>query len=140
MTDLEDLITELIMRKLDLVEVEADEGEDPRPHVEQNIARWERRIEELKEAFADSDQSAREYREVTENLRAKISQARAELAAYNVRSRLEASADEIKAEWEGYPIDRKKAIVGRFVDRILIHPATRPWNAFNPGRVEVVWR
>jgi len=140
MRDLEELITELIMKKLEAVEVEENAEEDPRPDVELKIARWERRIAELKEAFADGDQSAREYREVTEDLKSKIAQARGELAAYNVRKRLDASAEKIRAEWEGYPIERKKSVVGRFIKMILIHPATQPYSIFNPARVEVVWR
>lgn len=33
-----------------------------------------------------------------------------------------------------------RALLEALVDRIVVHPATRPVNVFNPARVEIVWR
>ncbi|MET7718170.1 recombinase family protein [Streptomyces sp. NPDC005407] len=134
--ELERLMRKLALRELDEVEDLAEQGEPgPTMELEQQIDRWERRLNELKAAFAESDQSASEYRDVTQDLRKRIDAARLKVAKYQVRQLARVEADELKDAWKDLPFERKRAIFTGLYKEILIYPATRPFNVFNPARV-----
>jgi hypothetical protein len=38
-----------------------------------------------------------------------------------------------------YSVSRKQSVYRGLIREILIHPATRPFNVWNPDRIEVFW-
>ncbi|MFE4991390.1 recombinase family protein [Streptomyces mirabilis] len=140
--DLERLLEKALFHKLEEVEPldESDPG-DPRPALEEKLEKWERRVGELKEELLDGDRPAREIQEAIDTLNSRIAKAQREAAEYSVKTRvLEVSAEELREEWEDYLPARKQGVYRSLIREILIHPATRPFNRWNPDRVEVFWK
>jgi hypothetical protein len=46
----------------------------------------------------------------------------------------------LRAAWPELPLTRRRAILAAVVDRIVIGPARRGYNRFDPERVDVTWR
>jgi DNA invertase Pin-like site-specific DNA recombinase len=52
-----------------------------------------------------------------------------------------ADRDRLATEWDDMDLGRRRAVLARFIDRIVIHPATNPARGiYDPTRVEVIWR
>ncbi len=49
-------------------------------------------------------------------------------------------AASIRASWDGYSLDRQRAVLAIALDRIVIAPVTQKANRFNPERIEIVWK
>jgi site-specific DNA recombinase len=140
--DLEPLIEKLLFAHLEEIEVAAEEDpDDPRPELEAKIARWERRKAELEEELLDGDRPAREIQDAIDKLNGRMADARKKAAVYGVKSNLlEIGAAELRKAWADYSVPRKQSTYRGLIREILIHPATRPFNVWNPDRVEVFWR
>jgi len=142
MRDLEELIDKLLFARLEEVEVLAEEDpDDPRPALEAKLVRWEKRKGELEDELLDGDRPAREIQDAIDKLNERMAGARREAAEYGVKANLlEISAAELRAAWTDYSVPRKQSTYRGLIREILIHPATRPFNVWNPDRVEVLWR
>jgi DNA invertase Pin-like site-specific DNA recombinase len=140
--DLERLMEKLVFTKLEEIEpLDVVDPDDPRPALEAKVAKWERRVKELKEELLDGDRPAREVREAIDTLNSRIAQAQREAAQYNVKDRvLEINVEELRMAWEDYLPARKQGLYRSLIKQIRIHPATPPKNIFNPDRVEVIWK
>ncbi|MEU6651311.1 recombinase family protein [Streptomyces sp. NPDC046900] len=140
--DLESLVEKLLFKKLEEVEVSAvEDPDDPRPALEAKLGRWEARKAELENELLDGDRPAREIQDAIDKFNVRMADARREIAQYSVKTSLtEISAVELRKEWEDYSIPRKQSVYRGLIREILIHPATRPFNVWNPDRVEVFWR
>ncbi|MDX3712770.1 recombinase family protein [Streptomyces europaeiscabiei] len=140
--DLEPLIEKLLFTHLEEIEVSAEEDpDDPRPGLEAKLARWEKRKAELEDELLDGDRPAREIQDAIDKLNVRMADARREIAQYGVKANLtEVSATELRKEWTDYSVPRKQSVYRGLIREILIHPATRPFNVWNPDRVEVFWK
>ncbi|MDW4902909.1 recombinase family protein [Streptomyces californicus] len=140
--DLEPLMEKLLFKRLEEVEAAAEaDDNDPRPALEAKLARWEKRKKELGDELLDGDRPAREIREAIDTLNGRMVGARQEIAQYAVKANLhEVSAAELREAWKDYSVARKQSTYRGLIREILIHPATRPFNVWNPGRVEVFWK
>jgi hypothetical protein len=47
---------------------------------------------------------------------------------------------DLEAAWPAMAIDQRRAVVDELVDQVIVGPAVRGRNRFDPGRVEIVWR
>lgn len=140
--DLEPLVEKLLFRHLEAIEVAAEEDpDDPRPTLEAKLGRWERRKAELEDELLDGDRPAREIRDAIDKLNERMADARRKAAEYGVKSNLlEISTAALRKAWADYSVPRKQGVYRGLIREILIHPATRPFNLWNPDRVEVFWR
>ncbi|MFE9865898.1 recombinase family protein [Streptomyces sp. NPDC005506] len=140
--DLERLMEKLLFARLEEVEpLDEADPDDPRPALEAKVAKWERRVGELKEELLDGDRPAREIQEAVEVLNSRIAQAQREAAQYGVRDRvLDIDVEQLRKEWEDYPAARKQSLYRSVIEKVLVHPAMPPRNVFNRARVEVRWR
>ncbi|MGW0136270.1 recombinase family protein [Streptomyces sp. NPDC003299] len=140
--DLESLMEKLLFKRLEEVEAVTDEDpDDPRPALEAKLVRWETRKAELEDELLDGDRPAREIQDAIDKLNVRMAGARREIAQYSVKANLtEISAEQLRKEWEDYSVPRKQTVYRGLIREILIHPATRPFNVWNPDRVEVLWR
>ena len=113
----------------------------PRPALEAKLVRWETRKTELEDELLDGDRPAREIQDAIDKLNVRMANARREIAQYDVNANLtEISAAELRKEWEDYSVPRKQSVYRGLIRGILINPAQRPFNVWNPDRVEVLWR
>lgn len=140
--DLEPMVEKLLFKRLEEVEVAtAEDPDDPRPALEDKLSRWEKRKAELEDELLNGDRPAREIQDAIDKLNVRMADARREIAQYSVKSNLtEISAAELRKEWEDYSVPRKQSVYRGLIREILVHPATRPFNVWNPDRVEVLWR
>ncbi|MEU1366613.1 hypothetical protein ABZ454_10810 [Streptomyces sp. NPDC005803] len=121
---------------------------DPRPALETKLAKWEKTKAEWEEEALTGEHSPRvilnAIAKLDENiakLDENIAKARREAAEYSVKANLtEIGAAELRKAWGDYSVSRKQSVYRSLIREILIHPATRPVNVWNPGRVEVFWK
>ncbi|MET7347428.1 recombinase family protein [Streptomyces mirabilis] len=129
---------------LQLEEVEAAVGEDPddpRPALEEKLGKLERRRKELEQELDEGDRPVREITEALTRVKGRAAKAQRELAELTVKSNvMDISVEELREAWEDYSVPRKQAVYRGLIEEIIIHPATRPYNVFNPDRIEVIWR
>lgn len=140
--DLEPLMEKLLFKRLEEVEAmtEAD-PDDPRPALEAQLIRWEKRKTELEDELLDGDRPAREIQDAIDKLNGRMADARKKAAEYGVKANLlEISAAELRKAWADYSVPRKQSMYRGLIREILVHPATRPFNVWNPDRVEVLWK
>lgn len=131
----------LFARLEDVEPLDEADPDDPRPALEAKVAKWERRVGELKEELLDGDRPAREIREAVDTLNSRIAQAQREAAQYGVRDRvLDIDVEQLRQAWEDYPAARKQSLYRSVIEKVLVHPAMPPRNVFNRARVEVRWR
>lgn len=140
--DLEPLVETLLFKRLEEVEAAAmEDPDDPRPALEAKLVRWETRKNELEDELLDGDRPAREIQDAIDKLNVRMAQARRETAEYGVKANLtDISATELRKAWVDYSVPRKQSVYRGLIREILIHPATLPFNVWNPDRVEVFWR
>ncbi|WP_405914518.1 hypothetical protein [Streptomyces sp. NBC_00728] len=118
-----------------------EEVNDPRPALEAKLARWEERKGELEDQLLDGDRPAREIQDAIDELNVRMAHAHQEVTQYRVKVNIsEISAAELRKAWKDYSVPRKQPTYHGLIREILIHPATRPFNVWNPDRVEVLWR
>jgi DNA invertase Pin-like site-specific DNA recombinase len=141
-SDLERVVERLLFARLDEVEpLDQTDPDDPRPALETKLRRWEARKAELEEELVDGDRPAREIQAAIDKLNARIAQAQRQIAEHSVKTRvMEVDAAELRHAWKDYPVPRKQSVYRGLIEKILIHPATRPFNVFNPDRIEVIWK
>lgn len=101
-------------------------------------------LEELsRDYYTERMLSRAEYLAARDTLEARIKAARGKLARANGTGPLRAVAGlgaNLRDAWEHEPLDWRRTILSAVVDRIVIGPAVRGRNAFDPARVTIEWR
>ena len=118
-------------RKADTVDLDALRGD-------------ESALEELsRDYYTERMISRAEYLTARDALEERIKAARTKLARTNGTGPLRAVAGlgaNLRDAWEHEGLDWRRSILAAVVDRIVIGPAIRGRNAFDPGRVAIEWR
>ncbi|WP_424570821.1 recombinase family protein [Streptomyces sp. CH-036] len=140
--DLEPLMEKLLFKRLEEVEAMAEQDDDdPRPALEAKIKRWEKSKEDWEEEALTGEHPPRVILAAIAKLEESINKARRQAAEYSVKANLsEVSSAELRKAWKDYSVARKQSTYRGLIREILIHPATRPFNVWNPARVEVFWK
>lgn len=111
-------------------------------------------LAELEQLEADQAQLARDYYSekvigrhqffaASEALAGRISEVRARIATAareQAQAPVLANPEALVAEWEHLDLGRQRAVLDRFIDHVVIHPASHRRGKFDRERVEVVWR
>ena len=69
--------------------------------------------------------------------------AKRRLAAINRTTQLTphlGNAQELREQWETMTLSRQKEIVGALLQHVVVGPARRGFNRFDPARLSAVWR
>lgn len=146
---LEQLIVDAVMYRLDSPAVAkamqhqaAGSGDDD--DLRERVAADERSLEELARDFYTAKVITRgEFLAARKGLDERLRSARGELASRTRRT----AADEfvghprkLRNRWESMSLERRRAVLGALIDRIVIAPTTKGNNRFDADRVDVVWR
>ncbi|MFI1409374.1 recombinase family protein [Streptomyces sp. NPDC020707] len=127
-----------------LEEVEAavvEDPNDPRPALEEKLGKLERRKAELEVELDEGDRPVREITDALTRVKGRIATVQGELAEQSVKANvLDIDVEDLREAWEDYSVARKQAVYRGLIEEIIIHPATRPYNVFNPLRIEVRWK
>ncbi|MGW3305921.1 recombinase family protein [Streptomyces sp. NPDC001073] len=127
-----------------LEEVEAaviEDPDDPRPALEEKLKGMEIRLAENERELDEGDRSVREIMNAIQRIKGRMTKVREELAELSVKANvLDVDVAELREAWEDYSVARKQAVYRGLIEEIIIHPATRPYNVFNPARIEIKWK
>ena len=101
-------------------------------------------LEELsRDYYTERMLSRAEYLAARDTLEGRIKAARAKLARTNGTGPLRTVAGlgtKLREAWEQESLDWRRQVLSAVVDRIVIGPAVRGRNAFDPARVSIEWR
>lgn len=92
--------------------------------------------------YADKVIDRHQFFAASQVIMTRISEARSQLAAASRQNaQMPALADPVRlaADWATLDIGRQRAILDRFIDHVVIHPATHSRGKFDLERIEVVW-
>jgi DNA invertase Pin-like site-specific DNA recombinase len=144
---LEDFVRDLVLDYLDSPALAAalDAHERKAETVDLDALRAdERALEELSRDYYTERMITRgEYLVARDALEGRIKSQRARLARTNGTGPLRAVAGlgaSLRDAWEHEGLDWQRQVLSAVVDRIVIGPAVRGRNAFDPGRASVEWR
>jgi DNA invertase Pin-like site-specific DNA recombinase len=111
----------------------------------QTVSQFEHRLTELGADYDDGVMSRREYLDRRERLQAKLEAARTQVRPDPHASVLASLSglQSLETAWDGFDMDRKRAILRALVEYVEVSPATTPTMfgaPVDPERVEVCWR
>jgi hypothetical protein len=115
------------------------DDDDERAHLAADRAQ----LEELATAYGEKQITFREFLAARKPIETRIEAARRALARL---TRTEAitpyvgNAGALREAWADLQLTRQRAIVASILDRVVVSPAVRGRNRFDPGRLAPVWR
>lgn len=144
---LDELVVETVHLALDTPELLAElrgAGDDPGPDVEAltaEIAAAQARIDECADMFADGEITRAEWLRARNGAEKRRDAARRELSTVR---RIDVLGDlgepgALRREWPDLSQERQRALLATIIDRIVIAPALRGRNYFDPDRVTIEW-
>lgn len=118
-------------RRLEVNEPRPGSGSQARPLGEEKG--------ELEDQLLDGDRPARKIQDAIDKLNVRMAHAHQEVTQYRVKVNIsEISAAELRKAWKNYSVPRKQPTYRGLIREVLIHPATRSFNVWNPDRVKVL--
>ena len=121
-------------------------GEPGNPDAE----RWQAEIdhsraqlEELAAMYGRREIGLTEWQAARTPIERRVTEARKQLGRLTRTTALAGqigNSTELRERWSSLPLTRQHAIVGAVLDHIVVAPARRGYNRFDPGRFTPVWR
>jgi site-specific DNA recombinase len=111
-------------------------------HALTEVRRLEAKLDALRAEYAEDVLSRAEYVDLRGRVEAKLHASRRRLAVTDRSSRLRGlvgQREKIEAEWTGYSLDRKRAIITSVMEHVTVLPAVRGRNKFDPDRLTPKW-
>jgi site-specific DNA recombinase len=145
---LERFISEAVLHRLDTPKlqravVRALSAEDEADVVHEDLERADGELEELARLHGQGKISVREWmaaRTPIETRRAAAARQMGRLSGAAALDGFVNSPGALRAQWAQLDPARQRAIISSVLPRIVIHPAVRGRNWFDPDRVEPLWR
>ncbi|MDQ3573858.1 MAG: recombinase family protein [Actinomycetota bacterium] len=145
---LEDLVADAVILRLDGPELASalaaragDEQEEAA--LSRVIATDEARLVELAEMWAAGDISRGEWVAARKAVEGRLEAGKKALSRHRHMTAVDdfvGRPGALRSAWEGLNLDRRRAVVAAVVDLVVVGPAVRGRNRFDPERVDVVWR
>lgn len=144
---LDELVVETVLQALDTPELMAELAavdDAPAPDVEALtavIAEAEQIMTDAADDFAEGRVSRAEWLRVRNGAEKRRDDARRELSQVRRVDVLDELGDPgaLREAWPELPVDRRKTVLATIIDRIVIGPALRGRNYFDPERVSIEW-
>jgi DNA invertase Pin-like site-specific DNA recombinase len=143
---LEDHVRDMVLAALDGAGLEAAlrarAGDNRRTQqLVDRIRTDETRLERAKRALVDGDLEVADFRRLRTEIEERLAEGRRLLARMaGATAAVEIKAGQAAAWWGAASLDRRRAVLALLVDQVVVHPALRGLNRFDPTRVKVVWR
>lgn len=145
---LDEMVRDAVLERLDSPEIVAaideHEGRSTSAVDVDELRADEEALEQLsRDFYVDRIIGRSEYLVARSALEARIESARARLARTNGTGRVRTLAgfgEKLREAWDREPLDWRRAILETVADRIVIGPAKRGLNRFDPARVSIEWR
>ncbi len=143
----EDLVIEAVMQRLDspalasaLADLASGTGETD---LGTDMADDERRLVELAEEWANGTITRAEWLVARNALESRLEASRRTLARTTRTTALDGflgAQGALRAAWPTLGLDRQRAVLAAVIDRVVIAPAVKGRNVFDPERVDMVWK
>jgi DNA invertase Pin-like site-specific DNA recombinase len=107
------------------------------------LQRDRQRLDELAADYADGRITRREWLTARDVIAARVDTSASALrdtARSHTLRRLNRPASQLAKAWTDLPIAQQRAALTAVIDRIVVHPAGRRARAFDPRRLEILWR
>ena len=145
---LEALISEAVLYRLDTPELAAALSGAERHDAEalearDNLAKDRAQLEELARAYGERQITFPEYIAARKPIEARIERGQRQISRMTQTTAIGphvGNADALRTAWADLPLTRQRAVVAAVLDRAVVCPAVRGRTAFDPERVEPVWR
>lgn len=99
------------------------------------------RLDELAAAYAAEKISMREWLAAREPLQAQFEEARRKIVRSTAATTIEQWADsDVRKRWTEATFDQRHALLKAVLFHIVVKPAVRGRNQFDPARFELIWR
>ncbi len=145
--DLEAFIVEAVLHRLDSPDlpralngsVSDTDGAEWQAEIEQTKAK----LDELAELWAEGAIGRSEWLKARVPIEKRQAVAKKRLAALNRTTALTphiGDANGLREKWAEMNLTRQQQIVGALLDHVVVGPARRGYNRFDPSRLEPVWR
>jgi DNA invertase Pin-like site-specific DNA recombinase len=120
----------------------AGDDEGRRDNLNARLETVEARRAELADLWATGDLGAADWTAAGRRLDNEETRLQAELA--KVPAPIDLDVDAVAEGWDAMTLAEQRAVLGMFVDAVVVHPATRRGPGFDKGRVDpksdIVWR
>jgi hypothetical protein len=145
---LEQLITEAVLYRLDTPEfsnalaaqASTDSGAE---QFERALQDDRLRLDELADMFGRKEINVREWSAARGPIQRRIMECERRLGAFTGTSALEGyvgNSDALRGQWGSLSTARQRAVVAALLDSIIVGPAVRGRNKFDPSRITPVWK
>lgn len=133
----DDVVTRLVLAKLATVDLEA-----PKPEFTDadRLAEVEASIAQLMASFTARELSAEVVFPAVSALETERDELRSERRRIEAAGAAPELANVDRAGWDRMDVDHRRAIIEGLLEAVLVRPATRKGNTFDPERLEFVWR
>lgn len=144
---LEELVVEMVFAALDSPEfseaMRTAGDNDATDEAMETIEAVERKLTELAEEWATDAISRAEWQAARKPLEARMEAAKRALSRTRGTTALDGftgGSETLRKAWEGFSLDRRRAILAAVVDRVNVGPGRRGYNRFDPSRVDLRWK
>ena len=143
---LEDLVVEAVMLRLDTPELTAAMAEaegDGEREASEAIAADEAKLAELADLWDAGEITRAEWMRLRAKVEERLEANQRILGQPRPATVLDGLAGKsagLRAAWSGLSFERRRAVVSTVVEQVVVGPAVRGRNRFDPGRVDVTWR
>jgi hypothetical protein len=140
MKQVDELVTEAVLRAVDkgaLTRVlrQRDDG-----RILDDLVGVETQLAELARMWADRQLTRVEWEAARESLSQRREQLMRQADDHWRREGLDNVDSELRQAWPALPLHKRRAVIKAVVEQVIIHPAARRGQRFDPARVEIRWR
>ena len=105
------------------------------------LARIDGRLSELAEMWAAGDLDRPSWATARKKLEADRSAIAERMREQTTATALDTfRSTPLRTAWPSMNLDQKRAVLAAVIDRVVIHPAVKGRNFFDPNRVEIIWK
>jgi site-specific DNA recombinase len=143
---IDDLVLEAMFARLNtplLTDALAGRDDDTDNLAIVELERLDARLAELGEMWAAGDLDAAALRAASKSLEAQKATLEAQVrstATSALPAALRANEGPLRGRWPDLSIDQQRAIVAAVIDKVVVGPAVKGRNFFDPSRVAIEWR
>lgn len=111
---------------------------DPGPLLADLAAVEDRLAQLARDHYVDGIIARAEYFAARTPLTSRVEHLRAEIGGQATTPRVDLV--DLANRWEDLEVAEQRSVISAFVDKVIIHPAVRGLNRFDPTKIELIWR
>jgi len=146
--DVESFVAQAVLYRLDTPELaaaltEARKANQEHDQLASEVAEDEAMLEQLALDYGNRAISAKEWTAARQPIQARIDQAKRRLSRISRTQRIDdyvGNSQALSDAWADLDLRRQQAIIATVLDHLVVNPAVRGRNRFDPSRLDPLWR